>query len=447
MSETDNNNKAVEQAAKPVKTAKKTKKVKKRKGILRILPEKPGYMVVLLLMALLAIAFLAMMAVMNSFPTEMTMWLIGALFGLLLVVWILIARKSRVLRIIGLVLALVFFGVFGLGTYYMGSTYAMLASISGNNDSEVPAGQLDVTKESFNIYITGIDQWASEKGYDLERSDVNMIVTVCPLTRKILLTSIPRDSYVELYHVPEMDKLTHTGIYGVEETIKTVEKWLGLDLNYYVKMNFSAVRDIINAMGGIDVYSPVAFKTSLWGYNIEKGVNHMTGKKALYFARERKAFEGKDSIRVENQQRVVKACIDKMTTSTVLLTKYGDIMKAAGRNLSTNMTTDDMSRLVKMQLQDLGTWDVQMQKIEGEYDMDYVASLTQEQKFQVYKPDPASVQANLNKINEVMNPSEAEVQAYREAYIENKKKESFINFIRKFTGKAGNQDSETDEAA
>ena len=237
-----------------------------------------------------------------------------------------------------------------------------------------------------------------------------MIMTVNPKTKKILLTSIPRDTYVKLHTAQQMDKLTHTGVYGVDETINTVEDWLGIDLNYYVKMNFSAARDIINAMDGISVYSPVAFESSLKGYKYEKGWNRIGGDKALYFARERKAFEGQDSIRVENQQRVLKAIIKKMTSSSTLLMKYGDIMEAAGDNMSTNMPSEALTELAKMQITELVSWDVQTQKIEGEYDMDYVASLTQSQMFSVYRPDAESVNKCLASIRDVSNPSVSELE-------------------------------------
>ena len=176
-------------------------------------------------------------------------------------------------------------------------------------------------------------------------------------------------------------------------------------------MNFSGAKDIINAMNGIKVYSPVAFESSLKPYKYKKGWNKLGGSKALFFARERHAFEGQDSIRVENQQRVIKAVIKKMTSSTTLLTSYGDIMDAAGQNLSTNMSAEDMTELAKMQISELSTWDVETQKIDGEYDEDYVASLTQAQKFSVYRPDPASVSKCVEGIEKIMNPPASELEA------------------------------------
>lgn len=414
---------------------------KKKRGINRILPDYTFYKVLILVMALVSIVFLCMIAAVNAFPPGLTMGLVAAMFAVLILAWILLAGKKRPVRAAGLLLTIIFLVVYGMGSYYLGTTYAMFSRISNSETAVKPSEGLDPSTESFNVYITGIDQWDKEKGEDLERSDVNMIVTVCPQTKKVLLTSIPRDAYVELYHVPEMDKLTHTGIYGVEETIRSVENWLDIDLNYYVKMNFSAVRDVINAMDGIDVNSPVAFHSSLYGYQYKKGWNHLNGKQALFFARERKAFEGKDSLRVENQQLVVKAVIDKLTSSTTLLTKYGDIVGAAGGSLETNMSTDDMQKLVKMQLSDMSSWDVQTQKIEGEYDMDYVASMAQTQKYQVYKTYPESVASCVDAINAVMNPTEAEI----EAVIENKKKATFENFLKGIFGKKDESPAEDKE--
>jgi LCP family protein required for cell wall assembly len=378
----------------------------------RAFPRKPGYIVALLILAAVTVAFLVVLIIADMLPSDLTVILATGVVVLLMFTCFMFSSRYRWKRITGILLAVILLFVLTSVTGFMSSTYAMLNKISGSTVGATgPAAvSVSVTEEPFNIYITGIDQWASEKGLDLERSDVNMIATVNPVTRKVLLTSIPRDSYVKLHTAQQMDKLTHTGIYGVDETLNTVQDWLGIDLNYYVKMNFTAVSDIINAMGGIRVYSPVAFESSLKGYKYEKGWNNMSGRQALFFARERHAFEGQDSIRVENQQRVVEAVIKKMTSSTTLLTKYGDIMTAAGDNLSTNFSTHDMTELVRMQITDLAEWDIETQKIEGEYGEDYVASLTQSQMFSVYKTDPASVRKCVDGIKAVQNPSVNELE-------------------------------------
>ena len=254
-----------------------------------------------------------------------------------------------------------------------------------------------------------------------------MIITVNPKTKKILLTSIPRDTYVKLHTSKQMDKLTHSGIYGVDETLNTVQDWLGIDLNYYVKMNFTGARDIINAMGGIVVYSPVDFTSDLKGYEYKKGWNLLGGKEALYFARERHAFEGKDYIRVQNQQRVVKAIIKKMTSSRVLLTKYGKIMDEAGEEMSTNLSADEMTALARLQITDIADWDIETQRIDGREDMDYVASMAPVQKYLVYRPSAGSVASCKANIDRVMNPTPAEVNAARKEH----SKSFIVNAVKK----------------
>lgn len=394
-------------------------------------PRNPFYLILLIIMALAGAFFLALMTVVDAFPLNYILYAVAAMFVLLILADILFKRKRRFLRITGILVACVFLLVYGLGSYYLGTTFAMFSRIGGNGSEEITADEVDISKEAFNIYLTGIDQWNKEKGLDLERSDVNMIVTVSPQSKEILLTSIPRDTYIPLHRTGTMDKLTHTGIYGVDETINSVQDWLGIDLNYYVKMNFSAVRDVIDAMGGIDVYSPVAFSSSISNYSYIKGWNHLNGKAALFFARERKSFEGKDDIRVENQQRVVKAVIDKMTSSTTLLTKYGDILSAAGKSLETNMSSKEMQSLVRMQLEDLGSWEITNQKIKGDYDMDYVASMAATNMYQVYRPKKESVDECLAAIKDTMNPTQEEI----DARIKEKQRNTAMNFINHLLGR------------
>ena len=408
----------------------------------RAFPRKPIYIIGILLLALAAIAFLGMMTIADLLPPDLTIIVSVVVVALLMLTCFMFSSRYRWKRITGIVLALMLVFVLVTVTGFMASTYETMAKISAAGISaEGPyAKSVNVTEEPFNIYITGIDQWEEEKGLDLERSDVNMIVTVNPVTKKVLLTSIPRDSYVKLHTAQAMDKLTHTGVYGVDETLNTVEDWLGVDLNYYVKMNFTAVRDIINAMGGIRVYSPVEFDSSLRPYHYKKGWNDLGGRQALFFARERHAFEGQDAIRVENQQRVMKAIIKKMTSSTTLLTSYDDVMAAAGKNLSTNMSSGDMTELVKMQITDLAEWDIQSQKITGEYGEDYVASLSQKNKYSVYYTDTASVKKCVDAIQALQNPSVRE----KEEALKSTSKSFVINYLNMVANKIKEGKEDTD---
>lgn len=399
------------------------------------------YKILVIVMLLVAIGFLAMMTVVKALPTNITMPLVGIMVAMLIIASILLARRNRFMRFLGIIVAAAFIAVYGLGIHYLTSTYAMFSNISSESSGVSPQSGKDVTQEAFNVYISGIDQWTVERGYDLERSDVNMIVTVCPSTRKVLLTSIPRDAYVPLHRTGTMDKLTHTGIYGIDETLNSVEDWIHIPMDYYVKVNFNACVHIVDAIGGIDVKSPKKFKSKISRYRYKKGWNHLNGKQALYYARERKAFKGEDQLRVKNQQQVMEAVLKKMMSSSTLLTSYGDIMKTLGDEMETNMPQSDIEALIRMQLSDLGVWDIQSQRMSGEYEMEIVASMDPSNKYQVLKVDPKVFDECLEGIDKVMNPTEEEIQAT----IENKKKANLMNFINSLRGKTSKDDSEESE--
>ncbi|MBR0127562.1 MAG: LCP family protein [Firmicutes bacterium] len=222
---------------------------------------------------------------------------------------------------------------------------------------------VDVTKDSFNVLISGIDSWGTIDEGGL--SDVNMVMTVNPTTREVMLTSIPRDSYVPLHSYGEKDKLTHTGIYGEEETKQTIEDLLDIDINYTIRVNFSMLCDIIDAIGGIDVYVDEDFYSAVKGWHYKKGWHHMDGHYALWFARERKSFAEGDMKRNENQQRVMKALIEKVTSSKVILTRYTGILKVVKDEMSTDLKNSDLKKLARMQLIKMRKWTVSRTNLVG----------------------------------------------------------------------------------
>ena len=403
--------------------------MEKRKKRIHLFPRGRALKILWFVNLLAAIAFLALLTVVNAFPAKLTMYILAVFFALLIVSQILITIRSgnKLPRIIGVLLSVVYLCITLVGVYYLYSTFSTFSRIGGN---EAVNSGFDLTEEPYNVYFTGIDQWDTEKGKDLERSDVNMIATVNPVTKKILLTSIPRDAYVPLAKNGAMDKLTHTGIYGVDETINTVEGWLGIDLNYYVKVNFTGVCDVINAIGGIDVYSPESFvpeKYDTW--TVKKGWNHMTGKKALSFARERHALKKGDASRVLNQQRVVKGIIRKLTTSTAVITSYTDLLEVVDKHVGTNMTRREMISLAKSEMLNLGGWEIKTQSLDGVYGQETVASLSSANKYSVFKVDEKSIDKCLAKMDAVMNPDEEEVNAILEKRYKEQQKSSIDSFI------------------
>ena len=262
---------------------------------------------------------------------------------------------------------------------------------------------VDVTKQTFNIYVAGGDAYGDID--NVTNTDVNMVVTVDPVNKKILLTSIPRDYYVNLpsYGEDAYDKLTHVGYYGIEESVKAVENLLDTDINYYVKVNFSTIQGVIDAIGGIDVYSDYTFKERAFKkYTFKKGYNHLNGEQALAFARERKAFKDGDVQRVKNQQKVLKAIIDKATSSTAIITNFSKILDSVSSNVSTNMERKSMNKFVKMQLADMSSWEIESQNLTG-HDL-YTKGTYTFPTFNLYvmKQDEASVNKVREKINELL---------------------------------------------
>ena len=226
--------------------------------------------------------------------------------------------------------------------------------------------RIDVRVDSFNVLISGKDIWGKLKSDKSGLSDVNMVMTVNPKTKEVLLTSIPRDSYVPLHSYGAKDKLTHTGIYGEEETKKTIEDFLGIDINYGITVNFSMLVDLIDAIGGIDVYSEYEFDSAIHDCHYKKGWNHLMGKPALYFARERKAFAEGDMQRNKNQQKVLKATIEKVTSSKVIMTRYSSILNSVEDKMYTDLSDKDLKMLARLTIRTMHAgWKVKTVNITG----------------------------------------------------------------------------------
>lgn len=262
------------------------------------------------------------------------------------------------------------------------------------------ADEVDITEESFNIYISGIDTYGSISS--VSRSDVNMIITVNPNTHKVLITSIPRDYYVELASKNAKDKLTHAGIYGIEESVATLENLLDININYYVKVNFTSVIDIVDALGGVSVYSKYSF-TSQDGYYYVSGYNDVDGVRALSFVRERKAFSGGDRTRVENQAAMIEALINKALSPSIIV-NYTSLLNALSDSFITNLSIDDLTEFIKVQIAEMPSWEIESISLDGTDGYDYTYSYGGTKLYVMY-PDYETVINATNKINEILNES------------------------------------------
>lgn len=255
---------------------------------------------------------------------------------------------------------------------------------------------VDSAKEPFSIYISGMDTYGTISARS--RSDVNIVATINPNTYEILLTSIPRDYYVKLHGIAGVrDKLTHAGIYGINMSVKTIEDLLGTSINYYVRVNFDTLIKVVDVIGGIDVYSDITFPSSR-KVSIVKGMNHMDGKTALVFARERKSYAEGDRHRGQNQQDVLTAIIKKVTSSKTLLTKYTGILNSLEGSLETNFPMDDMTGFVKKQIDKMPSWKISYYNLNG-YDSSNITYSMGNMRLYVMEPDQGTISLAKTYVN------------------------------------------------
>ena len=260
--------------------------------------------------------------------------------------------------------------------------------------------KINVLKEPFNIYITGNDSYG--KITNTGRSDVNMVATINVSEGKMLFTSIPRDYYVNLANKNAKDKLTHAGIYGVDSSIKTIENLLDTKINYYLKVNFTSVENIVDVLGGITIDSNDDFY-SIDGYHYTKGPNKLDGKKTLSYVRERYAFNGMggDRIRGEHQVQVIKELVDKVTNPKILA-KYQSILKSLEGKFTTDFSEKNIAKIVKNQLNKKTKWKVESYNLEGIDGRELTYSYPSKSLY-VMIPNEDSVKEARNKIREYLN--------------------------------------------
>ncbi len=232
-------------------------------------------------------------------------------------------------------------------------------SVKVEDDKE----KTDVANQPFTVYISGID--TSGAVDTTSRSDVNILMTVNPNTKKILTVSVPRDSYVAIAGGGnnQMDKLTHAGIYGVESSRDTLANLFDTKIDYWVRVNFSSVINIVDILGGVEVDNPRDF-TGPGGYYFPAGQITLDGEEALSFSRERYSIEGGDIGRGKNQEIVLKGIINKLSGREVL-GNFTSLLKVAEESMQTNMQTNEMMRLVNLQLDDGRSWDISSQSLSG----------------------------------------------------------------------------------
>ncbi len=221
----------------------------------------------------------------------------------------------------------------------------------------------DITKKPFILYISGIDKYGSINV--VSRSDVNILAVVNPKTKTILLINTPRDSYVYLKDSgTTKDKLTHAGIYGIDDSVWAMENLYGIYINYYLRLNFTGFQNIIDALGGITVNNDVEFTTYTGGIYFPVGNITMDGYTALKYCRERKSLAGGDRARGKHQMMVITATLNKLASSA-LLKNYSSVLESLSGAFQTSISSSEISALVNMQLDDMSSWNIQSYSVDG----------------------------------------------------------------------------------
>ena len=258
--------------------------------------------------------------------------------------------------------------------------------------------EVNVTNESFNVLISGIDKAGNIS--TVSNSDVNMVATINPNTYEILLTVIPRDYYVQLHGTTgRRDKLTHAGVYGINTSVKTIENILDIDINYYVRVNFTTLIKVVDSIGGVTVYNDMAFKHK---YYFKKGEIYLNGDQAINFSRERRIFASGDVQRGKNQQKVLTAIINKVTNSPSIITNYKEIMNTLSNSFETNMDEKSIYSLINLQTDKMPVWKISSINVTGFDSSNYTYSYPN-QLLYVMEPNYDTVKYASNKIDETMN--------------------------------------------
>ena len=339
-------------------------------------------------------AILSVLALVQLWRTQMlpVLYLV-VLAALLALLWLLVKRcqEYKTAGAVSRAFSVVLCAAMALGCVWAQQGLTALGDMTTGFLSDAEAKK--ITKEPFVVYLSGVDTRGelTEKA----RSDVNIIAAVNPETKQVVLINTPRDYYVDLAGTNSKDKLTHAGLYGVQTSMDTLGNLYGVDVQHYIRINFAGFINIVDALGGVDVYSDQAF-TSVGspGYydptTFAEGWNHLDGKAALAFARERHAFKTGDVQRGINQMKVIDAMLNKIK-SPALLMGFSKIMDSAADCFVTSLSQNQISALVRMQLSDFAEWNIESYTVTGSSGSSTKCYSAKGQSLYVMKPDENSV--------------------------------------------------------
>jgi LCP family protein required for cell wall assembly len=276
-----------------------------------------------------------------------------------------------------------------------------IETVVEKSETEEP---VNVTDDVFVVYLSGSDTRSAK--LSTSRSDVNILAFVNPTSKQVLLLNTPRDYYVPISISSNgtRDKLTHCGLYGVDCSMDTLGALYDTSVDYYMQVNFEGFKTLVDAIGGIEVVSDKTFVTTHYNIQIYEGTNYLDGEGALGFVRERYAFSDGDNARGRNTMRVVAAIINKLSSGTTILSNYSAIMSSMEGMFVTNMSSDEIASLVKMQLSDMSSWDIRQYAVTGTGDSQTTYSVPNQRAY-VMVPDESSV-AKAKELIEKMESGE-----------------------------------------
>lgn len=335
----------------------------------------------------------------NVLPMKYAGWGITGvvIISVLFILSAIFKKTPLVVRIISVLLEIgVVVGAL-IGMNYFSKSTEFVENITVKEDT--PEVELSVTEKPFIVFIGGVD--ASER-----LNDVNMIMTINPTTGKVLLVGIPRDYYVPFHNTGLSDKLTHSAEFmgaDINNTVATVRDFMQIDLDYYIRVDFNAIEALIDVIGGIDINSDRAFRsTTMDDCYFTQGINHVDGHHALAFSRERKTYSGEGDLhRIENQTIVMEAVIAKLANADVFAKYYEDLLKTAAEVLKTNFREEDIYKFANFVLDKKPKWSVERYRLNGKHAFNIYSPYNNDYNTMIM-PDWSSVEIAREKIKKVL---------------------------------------------
>lgn len=296
--------------------------------------------------------------------------------------------------------------------YTLNKSISSLDAIQDDKNSNQENSNLDSSDKSeknsdskinnnagFLLYFSGIDSYGQID--KISRTDADILMAIRPKDKKILMVSIPRDTYVPIAGKGnnQKDKLTHSGIYGINSTVQTINNLFGVNIDYYVRVNFTSVEKIVDLLGGIDVENDHNFKVR--DKVFEKGTIHLNGKETLAFARERHSFKDGDIQRGKNQQKVLKALIKKGSNPSIIL-NMNEYLQIFEEYVRTDMPREDILKLVNMEISNPGSWNIENISLKGQGKMGLKSYAMPGSNLYMYLPDEGSIREISDQIKELI---------------------------------------------